>query len=200
MARRSDHTQEQIREMAIKASRGIIAQNGFAALTARKVAGEIGYTAGTLYLVFNNLDDMVVHVNAITLDEMYEQLAGTQARCRKPENCILRLGHEYINFALQNWHLWNAVFDHKMPEGQKPPEWFHKKVMKLYDLVEKQLLALGMNRGEGSRLATTALWSGVHGICVLGLNNEFEDSSETTVKKLVDSLITNYLNGIAKVN
>lgn len=182
--------------MAIKASRGIIAKHGFAALTARKVAAEIGYTAGTLYLVFDNLDDLIVNVNAITLDEMYEQLASTQLRCRKPENCILRLGHEYINFAVQHWHLWNAVFEHKMPDSEKPPEWFHKKVMKLYSLVEKQLIALGMNQSEESRLATNALWSGVHGICILGLNNKFEDNSESTVKKLVDLLINNYLNGI----
>ncbi len=184
--------------MAIRASRAIIAQNGFAALTARKVAAEIGYTAGTLYLVFDNLDDLIVHVNAITLDEMYEQLVSTQSRCRKPENCILRLGHEYISFAVQNWHLWNAVFDHKLPEGEKPPEWFHNKVMKLYGLVEKQLIALGMGQSEVSTLATNALWSGVHGICVIGLNNKFEDNSEKTVIKLVDLLIGNYLTGIKK--
>lgn len=198
MARRSDHTKEQIQEMAIRASRHLIAKNGLPSLTARKVAKEIGYTPGTLYLVFENLDDLIVHVNAMTLDDMYVKLEASQARCKKPETCILKLGHEYIDFALANWHLWNAVFDHKLPEGQKPPEWFHEKVLKLYGLVENQLAGIGLKKSQNTNLATNALWSGVHGICVLGLNNDFEDNSQEAVKALVDSLITNYLYGIRK--
>ena len=59
MARRSDHSREELREMALAATEEIIDQQGLAGLTARKVAAGIGYTVGTLYLVFRNLDDLI---------------------------------------------------------------------------------------------------------------------------------------------
>ena len=43
----------------------IVAEHGHSGLSARKVASAIGYTVGTLYLVFDNLDDLVLQVRAI---------------------------------------------------------------------------------------------------------------------------------------
>ena len=52
MARRSDHSREELREMAITAAEQIVVEQGYEGLSARKVAAAIGYTVGTLYLVF----------------------------------------------------------------------------------------------------------------------------------------------------
>ena len=69
MARRNDHSREQIQQMAIAAAISILNEEGLANLSTRKVASEIGYTVGTLYLVFRNLNELLLHVNAATLDE-----------------------------------------------------------------------------------------------------------------------------------
>jgi len=198
VARRSDHSQDEIREMAIKASRDIIMHKGLSALTARKIAKEIGYTPGTLYLIFKNQDDLILHINAITLQDMYQQLSAAVKRCRKPESCILKLGHEYVRFAIEHRHLWNAVFEHRLPEGQHPPTWFQTHIAQLYELVETQLEHLSNAKRLDTHLAATALWSGVHGICVLGLNDKIENSNEKLIQSLVDSLIKNYLNGLSQ--
>ena len=68
MGRRSDHSRDEIRNMAIDASAKIVETEGFKSLTARKVASKIGYTVGTLYHVFRNFDDLVIHMNARTID------------------------------------------------------------------------------------------------------------------------------------
>ena len=57
MGRRSAHSRDEIRDMAISAASKIVEKQGFQSLTARKVASEIGYTVGTLYHVFRNFDD-----------------------------------------------------------------------------------------------------------------------------------------------
>ncbi len=46
MGRRSEHSRDEIREMAVNAAAEIVEKEGFQALTARKVAGSIGYTVG----------------------------------------------------------------------------------------------------------------------------------------------------------
>jgi len=196
MARRSDHSQEEIREMAIKASRSIIIRKGLSALSARKIASEIGYTPGTLYLIFKNQDDLILHINAITLQDLHKQLVSAIKRCRKPESCILKLGHEYVRFAVENRYLWNAIFEHRLPDGQKLPGWFRVHIERLYNLVEVQLESFNNTKRFDTHLAATALWSGVHGICVLGLTDKIENSNEKLIQSLVDSLINNYLAGL----
>jgi hypothetical protein len=44
MARRSDHSKDELKEMAITAGYNIIRSQSFSKFSARKVASEIGYT------------------------------------------------------------------------------------------------------------------------------------------------------------
>ena len=44
--------------MAMAAAREIAEKEGLRGLTARRIAREIGYTVGTLYNLFDNLDDL----------------------------------------------------------------------------------------------------------------------------------------------
>ena len=71
MARRSDHSREQLRRLALDSARQITAEEGLRGLKARRVAREIGYTIGTIYNVFEDLDDLIVQMNAETLGALY---------------------------------------------------------------------------------------------------------------------------------
>ena len=74
MGRRNEHSREQLQEMAVTAADEIIASEGLRGLTARKVAGRLGYSAGSLYMVFDGLDDLILHVNARTLERLAHSL------------------------------------------------------------------------------------------------------------------------------
>ena len=69
MGRRSDHTRGELKGMVLKAAGGIIAQEGLRALTTRRLGKHIGYAAGTLYQLYRNLDDIILHVNTQTLKQ-----------------------------------------------------------------------------------------------------------------------------------
>ena len=68
MARRSDHSPQELRAMIIDAAERLVAQGGTAAANAREIAAAIGYTPGTIYNHFANLDDLIRHVTARTVD------------------------------------------------------------------------------------------------------------------------------------
>ena len=86
MARRSDHSREEIKEMALNAAMEVLEQEGPKGLSARKVASAIGYTVGTLYLVFKNQQEMVLQLNARTLDDMDEWLERHSSHCTTPRD------------------------------------------------------------------------------------------------------------------
>jgi AcrR family transcriptional regulator len=197
MARRSDHSKEEIREMALTAAEQIVAREGYNGLSARKVAKEIGYTVGTLYLVFTNLDDLILHVNARTLDKLYIHLQQASEKCRQPNTCVVAIARAYVDFATQKPHRWNMIFDHSLPDGEAIPTWFARKVAAMFELVEEQLQPLMKNqsRRKLAQIART-LWCGVHGICALAVKNKLEVTDVESVQQLTDSLVKHFLAGL----
>ncbi len=198
MARRSDHSHEEIRDMALAAAEQIIVEQGPGGLTARKVAGEIGYTVGTLYLVFENLDDLIMHINARTLDRLHQIMTDVETQNLAPEDRPIRLGQIYIHFAYSDPHRWTLIFEHR-PTGDRPtPEWYVEKVMRMFAVVEETIQPLAPRRSESEiSEAARALWAGIHGICILGITQKLGDVGEDSVQNLARSLMVNYLSGFA---
>ena len=190
MARRSEHTQEQIREMVLNAAETIVIEEGFHALTVRKVAMEIGYTVGSIYMVFANMDDLIMHIKAKTLDELADELR--QAKGDTVEQHIQALADCYLAFAHQHFNRWRMIFDaqHDAPM----PDWYQQKIQDVFLIVEALFQRLNPEQSEQqARLAATALWSGVHGVCVLSLNGSLgrvgSENAQVTVNMLVNSFI-----------
>ncbi len=182
--------------MALAAAREIVAAEGAAGLSTRKVAARMGYAAGTLYLVFRNLDDLVLQLNAATLEALDAHLAEALARLPAgagPRQRLLTLAHAYYLFAQQHFHLWSLVFEHHLPEGETMPESLAARVRDLLGRVEAELAHLG----AGAALAARVLWSGVHGIAVLALTDNLAATGPVDAPALVDSLVNRYLDGFA---
>jgi len=195
MARRSDHSRDEIRTMALVAAEGLIAEQGFSGLSARKVAAAIGYTVGTLYLVFRNLDDLILQVNERTLDALFSCLQEALEASAEGEGA-LALGLAYLHFATEAPRRWGAVFDHHLPEGEVPPPGYLAKVERFFTLLEGVLRGLAPARSDAEiARAARALWSGVHGVCILGLTGRLDPVSGGELELLVASLVRNYLAG-----
>lgn len=197
MARRSEHSKEQIREMALVAAEKIVKADGLVGLSARKIAKEIGYTVGTLYLVFKNLDDLILHVNARTLDALYIKMQESIHKCRLPRTCVVAMGRAYVEFATRNPKRWNMIFEHQLVEDEPVPHWFTEKVNKMFQLVEMQLTPLLEQQPEKTiDMVAKAIWCGVHGICSLAVTGKLDIGGAESINVLTDSLINNYLAGL----
>ncbi len=196
MARRNDHSREEIHGMALEAAEDIACNHGYSAISARKVASAIGYTVGTLYLVFDNLNDLVLQVNGRTLDRLHDQMVRDQEVLDDPLERLLQLGYTYIRFSEEDPHCWEMVFEHRMPNGEATPEWFREKVARMFLLVESALQPLAGQHSPGEvSLAARALWSGVHGVCILANTHKLDSAGVNSVRDLSHSLMSNYIKG-----
>jgi len=196
MARRSDHSREELREMTLTAAENIVVEQGYEGLSARKVATAIGYTVGTLYLVFENLDDLILHINARTLDRLHTRMTESQANPGDAVDYLLQLGEIYIRFANDDPHRWAMVFEHRFSEDRVVPAWYQEKIARMFAMVEEGLEPLATNRPQLEvTQAARALWGGVHGICILALTDNLGIAGVDSVQDLTQSLISNYLKG-----
>jgi len=195
MGRRSDHSREEIKKMAIDAAAKIVETEGFQSLTARKVAAQIGYTVGTLYHVFRNFDDLVIHLNARTIDEMAALIQKGVKRKRSPESRIRTMTEVYVDYATEHPDRWRLVFEHQAPRGLPTPELMKVRRDVLFEMVADNLRELSPRHLEQEINHTaTALWSGVHGICILALTGKLYLGGAFSMSKLIDTLIDSVLN------
>ena len=200
MGRRNEHTREELREIALRAAEDLVATQGLAGLSTRKVVSGIGYTVGSLYMVFRSLDELIVQMNERTLDALYQKLAAAVADRPPPGVAIRALARAYIAFALTETPRWLAIYQHRLPEGQTVPDSFSDKVARMFDLVQRELALLCPQRSpDDLMLATRALWSGIHGVCILGFDQKLESVGGRSVAQVADSLLDNYLAGFISV-
>ena len=193
MARRSDHTKEELKELAIGAGYELIDKKGFSEFSARQVAADMGYTVGTLYNVFGSLELFMLHIHARTLDELYEQL--TQGLKRSKSDHLHFLARAYISFARKNYKRWTALFDYNTSENAFP-DWYAEKLNKLFGLVEEALLPYIKNDQAKARQTAKILWASIHGICVLSLSGKLDKVGSEKVEVFVNSLLETYMKGL----
>ena len=127
--------------MALDAARETTEKEGLKGLKARGIARAIGYTIGTLYNLFDDLDDLIVHMNTETLDALYE-VCDRPPLSGRPEADLAALASRYVGFTQAHPLLWNAVFEHRLPDGRDLPGWYQEKVVRLISLVEAALSPL----------------------------------------------------------
>ena len=116
-----------------------------------------------------------------------------------PAAAIQALAQTYITFALTETHRWLAIYQHRMPEGQPVPESLTDKVAGMFALAQQQLARLCPRRSpQDIALAARALWSGVHGICILGFDQKLEMAGGRPIQEVTRSLLDHYLAGFTQ--
>lgn len=197
MGRRSTHTPEQLRQLILDAAQAIIESNGLAGLSAREIARRIGYSPGTIYNMFQNLDDVVLHVEARVLDDLDQRILAIPAG-GTPEDQVYKLAETYLAFTSERPKLWNLLFEHYMPGGADTPSWYQEKLERLMSRVEAAMSPLfAADDAQARQRSARVLWAGVHGITSLSTANKLSNVTTEAAAYLVKDLIYNYLAGLS---
>ena len=194
MARRSEHSLEEIKAMVLDAAETLVIEEGFSALKVRTIAREIGYTVGSIYMVFTNMADLILHINARTLDAIAVQLE--QVPDGKADEAIETLALVYLSYASQNFNRWRTVFDYRRPASAEIPGWYQEKIDSVFAKVEARFARLAPELADADRKrAARALWCGVHGICVLSLTKPQDKAEIQDVEAMLVLLVRNFMRG-----
>lgn len=197
MGRRNEHSKEQQREMAIAAAEAILVRDGHAGLSMRKVADSIGYTVGNLYLQFKNQDDLLATINERTTDAMHAYLAAAIAPLSDPRGRVRGLARAYIGFAQQHPERFCMLFEHHLPPEMLPRPSADMRIRRVFELVGSTVAPLLPQAGAAElHLAATALWSGVHGVCMLAVSGKLKWSGIEHFEPLSDLLVDTFIAGL----
>jgi AcrR family transcriptional regulator len=200
MARRSTHSPEELRHSILVAAKGIIEREGLVGLSAREIARSIGYSPGTLYNIFENLDDILLTLQTQLVGDLVEVMNSVVERAGAtldPPKTIDALARVYLEYALENRRMWNLLFTHYLPDGMSAPQALHDNINAVGSIVANLLAPLlpGATRQE-LEIAARALWAGVHGITAIAVTDKGPTMTSATAHVFVKQLTSTYTRGL----
>lgn len=169
----SQQYRQRLETRMIDIAERLISSDGLSAVQARRVAQEADCSVGTLYNVFGGLDGLIISANTRTLNSLGETLgtAVKGARRGNLEDQLMALALAYSGFAHRQTPRWRALFEHRMEPGAAVPQSYRAEQEALLRLVEECLVGHIGDTAERFS-AARALFSGVHGIVWLALDNK----------------------------
>jgi len=198
MARRKDHSPDQLKEMIRIAAANIIKDKGLRNLTVRAVAVTIGYAPGTIYNFYKDMDDLVTGVNLLTLGRLETFCRERTTHARSGFSKVRALAHAYVDFARDNLPLWEAIFMRLPTEPEGPiapaevPEENKQQILSLFCMIEDILRESMQLSPSKAKRSARLLWACLHGIAVLTLDGRLQLVGIDAPDKIIDDLLEKY--------
>ena len=182
----------------IQAAERMIAERGLAGLKTRDLAREIGCANGAVYNLVADVDELVLRVGSRTLLRLDKVLsAAVSAGNPSPQETLVRIAIAYCDFAAENLELWRAMFEHRMEPGKEVPYWSVDDQLQLFRHIYAPLAALFPDRGtEELGITARSLFSAVHGMVALGLEQRLVAVPLPALRKEIAGLVRAMIDGL----
>ena len=186
---------DQMRERVLEAAEAVISTKGLAGLKARDISARAGCALGAIYTVFEDLDELILGVNQRTLTRLEAALATPEGAYGEPE--LQRLARAYLGYARDEEPRWRALFEHRLPPEKPLPDWYARDRDRLFALAEAPLASLLPNEEPPARkLRARTLFSAVHGVVLLGLEEKFAPTSSGTLEAQLREFVATMARGL----
>lgn len=194
MSRRARHNSNDLRELFIDSTTGLISEHGISAVSARTIARQIGYTAGSLYNVFQDLDDLLLLTEGRQLERLHAELKEA-IQGKSSEDKLRAAASCYLKFCNENARLWNLVVVHQTGPNKALPTWYTEKLEALVDVFDEALSSQVPDAALRAQSAR-ALWASVHGIASLIISGKAPNLAGSDAGPIIDSIVTAFQNGL----
>ncbi len=193
MPRRLPQDHDAMRLRAVAAARAMVARAGLPGLTARALASELGCSVGSLYNLFLDLDDVVLHVAAAVVGDLGRALFEPPLP-PDPRAAVGELALRYVRFAAGEGRVWSMVFEHEPGHDRPTPRWYLDEIEKLLEGVRAVAAPALPGRDEAAiRADVEVLWASVHGIAALAQKGKLafvtKTPAEDLARRLVDAVL-----------
>ncbi len=171
---RRERERLKVRGKILDAARKLFIQQGYDAVTMRKIAQRIEYSPTAIYAHFQDKEALMREL----CTEDFQMLANVFQQVAAIEDPIERLrqtGRAYVDFAIRYPNHYRLMFMTPRPPDFKPDESGKGDVQRdayaFLIAVVRDAMAKGAFRGElqDADLLAQVLWAGVHGVVALHL-------------------------------
>ena len=168
---RRERERQQQRQRILDAALAIISAEGFAALSMRKLAERIEYSAASIYLYFENREQIAQELSEAGFAELHQVLMAATAGQKAPAS-LRAYGTAYVAYGLSHPELYRLIF---MGDSEyMTAAWAKQRensaavnVATGLRQLAAEVLEAGHAEGIDSTTAAEMIWSALHGIVSL---------------------------------
>ena len=194
MARRADHTREELAKLIVDTATAMIVEQGVEKLSARALSKQIGYAPGTLYHHFDDLDAIVTAVNVGTLNGLAEAFLNAREGEVAGET-LHRYAEVFLSYVRDNKHLWNALFEFKRKPDAEVPQWYVGKIAGLIQMLTECFMAERPDLSEGqAQEASRLLFASVHSVSSLENSGRLQLIMNRDIDEIAHQLVSIHLD------
>lgn len=113
---RDASTIKNIQERILEAALDIIIQEGFPALTMRRIASKIGMTAPNIYNYYKSKDELYISLVIQGFEILQRELTSVHKAYQDPIERGAALASAYINFGLKHSSYYDIMFTYPTPK------------------------------------------------------------------------------------
>ena len=178
---------EALRAAIMAVAEARVAASGLADLGVREIAQQAGCSSGMVYKLFASHDELVLSINARTLAALADAVADRLRGIADPAGAICAMADAYLDFASANTPRWDALFAHRMAGGAALPPWYAEQRDGLFNSLAAMIDAASPTVSSGDFART--LFSAVHGVVALGLQQKVGAVSPASLRAELQALI-----------
>lgn len=188
---RIQRLKEETRTSILEAAYKIVKEEGWQALSMRKIADEIEYTAPIIYEYFSNKEAILAELNKKGFLYLAKEMEEARNKHENLADQLEAMWMAYWNFAFKKKELYQLMFGIQMNccTGKKSPE--AEAPAKLVNDVIKQLM-VGKNLPETEVCRKYyTFWSVIHGLISINLVNrgESDEINKLVLKDAIGGII-----------
>ena len=194
MSEKTDARRDALRKSLTEIAEAHITRAGLSALKARSLATEAGCSVGAIYNVFDDLNGLAMAVNGRTFQRLGAEVRAALAATpdAAPQHRLVAMSCAYLHFAAENENLWRSLFDLRMSTDAPVPAWYLAALEDLFGLIAAPLSEIFADYPPADiALMTKALFSSVHGIVLLGLEQRISGVPRDQIERMIELVLLN---------
>lgn len=168
---RRERIKQATRQGILDASRNIARQDGWSALTIRKVADAIEYSPSIVYEYFASKEEILTTLIQEGFEVVTRQMGAAQQSTEDPNEQVMRICDAYWQFAFENPDLYEVM--HGIPGVKVDPTFRAEAVQEICNLTEQAVVRWAdhnqVRLPVSSYEAMEIAWGLLHGMVSLGL-------------------------------
>ncbi len=196
--RRAEHHSD-LRDTIFRAAGELLAEEGYANFSLRKLAARIGYSATTIYRHFDDKDALVFGVIEHGFSQFGQFVCDAAAPHTDPFERLRAMGRAYVRFGLENPVHYRIMFmercDYWAHKEASPESAAMQSYQALHDVVAACIATGGASIADIDAV-THAVWAHMHGVVSLALTMPFLEKSE--VEAMTEASLTLTLEGLMR--
>lgn len=193
-------TKKDIYNTLVLEGRKLVVEKGPDYLTARKLSEASGYSVGTIYNQFFNMDNYVIVQNMLTLDDIYSKLHHVQKNGNSYDNlnsCI----DAFIQFIYKNSNLWFLLYEfHLKKREERLPEEYARKIISVMRVLFSDFSKINPRiHIKERKVLRKVLWLALFSMSPFLIEDSFESFNNIKRETACKLLLNTYLAGISSL-